>query len=54
MAVLKNFDGNELCVSCTCGCDEGGGYRLKLINMINLTMPFYHVRMANFIMQTFV
>lgn len=23
MAVLKNFDGNELCVNCTCGCDEG-------------------------------
>ena len=40
MAVLKNFDRNELCVSCTCSCDEGGGYRLKLINMINLTMPF--------------
>lgn len=24
MAVLKNFDRNELCVSCTCSRDEGG------------------------------
>ena len=29
MAVLKNFDGNELCVSCTCGCDEGIHKKVK-------------------------
>lgn len=23
MSVFKNFDGNELVVSCKCGCDEG-------------------------------
>ena len=23
MAVLKNFNENELCINCNCGCDEG-------------------------------
>ena len=23
MAVFKNFDDNELIISCNCGCDEG-------------------------------
>lgn len=29
MAVLKNFRGDELIVSCKCGCDEGIHFTIK-------------------------
>ena len=38
MAVLKNFDGNELCVNCTCGCDEGIHIKIDKYNTFHYAL----------------
>ena len=38
MAVLKNKDGNELIISCICGCDDG--LRVKIDNSDGLSYSY--------------
>lgn len=44
MAVFKNFKGDELFISCKCGCDEGIHFKIMIMEMV--IMLSCHIQMG--------